>query len=173
MVSVIKCPNCGRQNKENTQICVCGAALVDLMKQIATHNYDNTDYEAGGTSPYGSSRVTSRTNLVIGVGEEARSMSFDADMIDELIIGREDPKTGVVPDINLGPYSGLEKGVSRYHAAIVYRDGTLNIEDRGSANKTFLNGQPLVEDQPRVLRDGDLVRLGHLVISITFENTRS
>lgn len=165
---MIKCPN-GHENKEGAKLCiVCGEPLVDLTKNTSTKKYDDTDFEEG-VPKWGSARFTPRTNLVIGVEGESRTLSFDADEIDELVIGREDPRTGELPAINLNKYKALEKGVSRRHAAIIHKDGALNVVDMGSANGTFLNGQKLVPNQPRVLRDGDDIRLGHLTLRITFE----
>ncbi|MCS7071755.1 MAG: FHA domain-containing protein, partial [Anaerolinea sp.] len=63
----------------------------------------------------------------------------------------------------------FEKGVSRLHAAICRQDETLTIVDMGSSNGTHLNGQRLIPDQPRVLRDGDEIRLGKLVAHIYFK----
>ena len=62
-----------------------------------------------------------------------------------------------------------DRTVSRKHAKIVMREGRCFITDLRSRNGTFLNGQKLVAQQPRVLRDGDDIRLGHLVLRITFE----
>lgn len=108
-------------------------------------------------------------NLIIGVEKDARAMVFDANRIEELVIGRKNPDTGEAPEVDLSSYEAMDKGVSRRHAAIIRKDGSLHIVDMGSANGTFLNGQRLVANQPRVLRDGDDVRLGHLVLRITFE----
>ncbi|TWU33804.1 SpoIIE family protein phosphatase [Novipirellula artificiosorum] len=47
--------------------------------------------------------------------------------------------------------------VSRYHAKIVRRDNDFLVEDSGSRNGTFLNGQLLTA--PEVLREGDRVRI--------------
>lgn len=164
-----KCPNCGNENQADAKICVyCGNLLIDVTKAASTRALDDTDFEEG-TPKWGSARFNSRTNLVIGVESEPRTFLFDANDIEELIIGRADPKTGQAPPIDLTPHQAMDKGVSRQHAAIVRKDGSLYIVDRGSANGTFLNGQKLVPNQPRVLRDGDDVRLGHLVIRITFE----
>ena len=48
----------------------------------------------------------------------------------------------------------------------------LGIEIKGKSvvltNGTFLNGQRLVPNQPRILRDGDEIRLGHLVLYVRF-----
>ena len=38
----------------------------------------------------------------------------------------------------------------------------------GSHNGTYLNGQRLIAHQPRVLRDGDDIRLGFLVLRVKF-----
>jgi pSer/pThr/pTyr-binding forkhead associated (FHA) protein len=40
--------------------------------------------------------------------------------------------------------------------------------DNGSSNGTFLNEQKLIANQPRVLRDGDDLRLGFLVLTVHF-----
>jgi pSer/pThr/pTyr-binding forkhead associated (FHA) protein len=74
-----------------------------------------------------------------------------------------------MPDLDLDPYGGADKGVSRNHAAIVRRDGALSVVDKGGANGTFLNGQRLIPHQPRILRDGDDLRLGHMVLQVRFE----
>ena len=78
----------------------------------------------------------------------------------QTVLGRADNTSTQKPDLDLTPYGALEKGVSRIHAAICRNDDTLTLVDKGSANGTHLNGQRLVPDQPRVLRDGDEIRLG-------------
>ena len=165
---MIKCPSCGRDNAENIKICqFCGELLVQHYS--ATRKYEDTDYEEG-TPKWGSARFGTQSNLIIGVEEEPRTLVFNFEEIEELVIGRRNPDTNEdAPEIDLGDYKAQDKGVSRSHAAIVRKDGSLHIEDRGSANGTFLNGQRLVANQPRVLRDGDDIRLGHLIIRITFE----
>ncbi len=166
---MVTCPECGNENDKNKKICdYCGAPLFDVTRESSTRSLDDTDYE-DGTPKWGSARFNSRTNLVIGIDGEARTLIFDADQITELYFGRRDPKTGEAPEVNLSDHEALEKGVSRRHAAIVRKDGSLYLVDKGSANGTFLNGQKLVPNQPRVLRDGDDVRLGHLTVRITFE----
>jgi pSer/pThr/pTyr-binding forkhead associated (FHA) protein len=85
-------------------------------------------------------------------------------------VGRYNPTTDEKPEIDLTDYGAVEKGVSRRHAFIIRRDGSLYLVDNDSPNGTFLNGQKLVAQQPRVLRDGDDIRLGHLVLRITFQS---
>ncbi|MEJ2208222.1 MAG: FHA domain-containing protein [Anaerolineae bacterium] len=51
-----------------------------------------------------------------------------------------------------------DPGVSRHHAEISMQGGRWVIRDLDSANGTFVNGRRIVE--PRLLRHGDLVRIG-------------
>lgn len=163
---MIKCTNCSHENTASAQICeVCGHLLV--QPSIATKKYDDADYEEG-TPKWGSARFNGGTNLVLDVLETKRSFVFDADEITRLIIGRKDPDDTNPAIVDLTGVGGLEKGVSRRHAEIVRQDGALHIVDNGSSNGTYLNGQKLVAEQARVLRDGDDIRLGHLTVRVTF-----
>jgi hypothetical protein len=167
--TVIKCPNCGNDNDDDAKICVyCGNLLVDPTLAASTRTLDDTDFEEG-VPKWGSARFNARTNLILGIEEDPRTLIFDATDITELVMGRVDPKTGEAPEVDLTEYDAIDKGVSRRHAAVVRKDGSLYLVDMSSANGTFLNGQKLVPQQPRVLRDGDDIRLGHLTVRITFE----
>jgi hypothetical protein len=162
---VTKCPKCGHENADGTQICeVCGQLLV---LPSATRQYNDTDYEEG-TPKWGSARFNGAMNLVLDVLEADDQFIFDYEQIDEVVIGRTDPGGEAVAGVDLSNVNGLEKGVSRRHALIVRRDGALHIVDNNSANGTYLNGQRLVAQQPRILRDGDDIRLGHLVLRVSF-----
>jgi hypothetical protein len=165
-MGAIKCPKCGKENEENAKICLyCGEPLIDVLKK--TIALEDTDYEEG-VPKWGTARFT-RMNLLLSVQDAEKTFTFDADEIDELVIGRRDPDTGEAPPVDLTDVGGLDKGVSRKHASIIRNDRSLHLVDKGSPNGTFLNGQKLVANQPRVLRDGDDIRLGHLVVRVKFE----
>ena len=55
------------------------------------------------------------------------------------------------------------------HAVVRRGDGLLNLIDLGSVNGTYLNGQRLIPNQPRVLRDGDEIKFGKLVCYVYFK----
>jgi len=80
-------------------------------------------------------------------------------------IGREDPVSGIFPDINLDPYGGHDAGVGRQHARLVINAGQLCIIDQSSVNGTFLNKQKIAPEQPKPLNDGDELRFGRLVLN--------
>jgi hypothetical protein len=111
-------------------------------------------------------RPTFGLQLVVRVDDHPRPYVFDAEMIDELVIGRYDPDTGASPDIDLHEYQAYENGVSRRHAAIVWRNGALNVVDKGTPNGTYLNERRLVPDQPHILRDMDVIRVGRLTLRV-------
>lgn len=139
----------------------------ELLRQTATRGLGDTDFE-DSEPRWGTARFGSKMTLALLVRGAQNPYFFDAGSVTELVIGRRDPDTGEVPDVDLSRFGGTEKGVSRRHATIVRRDGSLSILDAGSHNGTYLNGQRLVAHQPRVLRDGDDLRLGFLVIRVKF-----
>ena len=71
--------------------------------------------------------------------------------------------------VDLVPYEGAEKGVSRLHAAIYRSEATLIIQDLQSTNGTVVNGQRLLPNQQQRLHDGDELYLGMLRIDIAFQ----
>lgn len=77
----------------------------------------------------------------------------------KLLIGREDPRREIHPDVLLNDES---KTVGRIHACISCQQGRWNIEDRNSRNKTRLNGDILVPYEPHLLKNGDLLRFGRV-----------
>ena len=164
---MITCPNCGREHDDTVKICdFCGEAL--SLESTTTHVFGDTDYEEGRPQ-WGTARFNPRNRLIVSERDSKDQHIFYFDEIEEITVGRIDPDTGEAPDIDLSPYQASDKGVSRRHVMITRRDTALNIVDIGTPNGTYLNGQRLVANQPRVLRDGDEVRLGHLVLRITFD----
>lgn len=144
----------------------CGTAL-NITEHVSTRTLEDADYEEGRPH-WGTATFNTRTCLVVNIRDSRDRQVYDFEAITELVLGRTDPETGSIPDIDLEAYGAAEKGVSRRHASILRRDHSLNIIDHGTPNGTYLNGQRLIAHQPRMLRDGDELRLGHLVLRISF-----
>jgi pSer/pThr/pTyr-binding forkhead associated (FHA) protein len=87
----------------------------------------------------------------------------------EVHIGRLDAAHGIFPDLDLTPDGGLEGGVSRRHCKIHQRGSTYLVEDVGSANGTFLNGQRLTPYLPHVLKNEDELQLGTVKMQVVLE----
>jgi pSer/pThr/pTyr-binding forkhead associated (FHA) protein len=98
------------------------------------------------------------------IGENERLV--EATLNKAIHLGRLDPASDVFPEVDLTNDNGLEKGVSRRHARILKREGTVVVEDLGSINGTFINGKRLAPYLPEVLRHNDQLQLGKLLIEI-------
>jgi hypothetical protein len=82
----------------------------------------------------------------------------------EILIGREDPVSGIFPDVDMTPHGGDEGGISRRHARMIVDGGLYFIEDLDSTNYTYVNKQKLVPKTPEVVSDGDEIRLGRVTL---------
>lgn len=122
---------------------------------------------------WGTAHFGSRTELILIARDNGQQFVFDASTIDELVIGRFDPDTNTSPPVDLEAAGGMDRGVSRRHASIIRQEGLLYVSDHGSHNGTYLNGQRLVAKQPRILRDGDDLRLAQLVLRVKFVRTNA
>jgi len=146
----------------------CGMSLWGGMQnEIPTRELEEEANELSVKSGWGTATFQQRNQVILHVRDAVEPLTVTPGV--ELLIGRRDSATGVAPDLDLSPYGALEKGVSRIHAALRRGDEVLSIVDLDSSNGTFLNGQRLGSNQPRLLRDGDEIRLGKLVMHIYFK----
>jgi pSer/pThr/pTyr-binding forkhead associated (FHA) protein len=77
---------------------------------------------------------------------------------DQLTIGRDSTNQIVINDAE----------ISRRHARLTFQGGKYVLEDLGSTNGTFVNGQRLAG--PRVLKPGEVVSFGEQIV-LVFEVT--
>ncbi len=85
---------------------------------------------------------------------------------DQFQVGRPDPSTGRVPEIDLGPFDNL-RTLSRRHAKILRDGGVYFIcEDTPTTNGTFLNGNRLQSGTRAELKPGDKVCFGSIEVEI-------
>jgi hypothetical protein len=83
---------------------------------------------------------------------------------EEILIGREDPVSGVYPDVDLTPHEGEEGGVSRRHSRLVVEGDKYFVEDLDSTNFTFVNKQKLTPKIRQQVNDGDEIRCGRVAL---------
>jgi pSer/pThr/pTyr-binding forkhead associated (FHA) protein len=91
----------------------------------------------------------------------------------ELVVGREDPVSGIFPAIDLTDHGGDEGGVSRKHARIFIQGIQVFIEDLNSTNYTYVNQQKLAPEHPHQLNDGDEIRLGRVKLDFYTERMKA
>lgn len=81
---------------------------------------------------------------------------------EEILVGREDPSSGIFPDIDLTPYGGEDGGVSRRHSRLLHIGDDYFVEDLQSTNYTKLDGQRLPAHVRERLEDGARLDFGRV-----------
>src|SRR6185436_7986852 len=167
---MITCPYCGHPDREGVLFCQeCGQSLQGNSPNavLPTRQLDESANALAAKATWGTARFGQDASIIIHIRDTIEPVIVQPTK--KMVLGRTDSSSTQRPDLDLTPYGALEKGVSRIHAAIHRSEDTLTLIDMGSANGTHLNGQRLVPEQPRILRDGDEIRLGKLVAHIYFK----
>jgi len=86
----------------------------------------------------------------------------------EIIVGREDPISGIFPEIDLTPYGGETGGVSRQHARLNYNAGQWTVTDLNSTNYTRVDGTKIEPNVATPLKDGVRLQFGR--VAMTFKS---
>lgn len=163
------CPYCAYSNREGVFFCEeCGHPFLGDQDVLSTTRLSQEERaEFKGRVTWGTARFDPAGAIVIRLRDSTESIKLQAK--DEILLGRSEAQLGIVPDLDMAPFGAAEQGVSRRHAIIRRGENTLTLIDLGSTNGTHLNGQRLTPNQPRVLRDGDEIRMGRLVFHIYFK----
>lgn len=137
------CANCGHQNMPGTGYCEnCGAQLGQVVAPPPPpQNF------------IGGHLVIQASNQTINIPPNKT----------EAFVGREDPVSGIFPEIDLDPHGGHDSGVGRKHARLFLQGNQLMLEDLDSVNGTFLNKQKLAPRQPQPVNNGAELRFGKIV----------
>lgn len=84
----------------------------------------------------------------------------------EFVVGRPDPATGAVPEVNLGALD-VARSLSRRHAKLMIDDGALLLsEEPGVGNGTWANGGKLMADETVLVKVGDTLRFGAVEVIV-------
>lgn len=98
------------------------------------------------------------TIVVRSTSKESPSLTFDGSRV---VIGRGDGCDVRLPDAS----------VSHRHAIIRIEAGEHALIDEGSANGTFVGGIRLSPRTPRIVKTGDLVRVGRVWLELRIDQT--
>lgn len=182
-----KCPTCGHPNRVGVLICEkCGTNLITgrVPQDVDTRSLGEPDQKSlEETDPTLPSRIVDPGpdrnidefphggTLWLEVEGSAKSVQLPLTTHNrEIVLGRRDPATGALPDVDLTPFAGYRMGVSRRHCVLRYGEGKyLDLFDQGSSNGTYLNGTRVEPHQPNRLHDGDRLRLGQITLRLHFE----
>ncbi len=160
-----QCTHCGRANGERELYCfACGHILPAGERALRTRSLPDEDAELAPQLRWGTAFFDRDTLLRLQVRDTHQII--EPALKEQCVLGRT--VDDIVADVDLSAYRGEELGVSRTHVRLRRAGTTILVEDLGSRNGTFLNGTRLIPYQPRVLRTGDELRLGRLVLTVEF-----
>jgi serine/threonine-protein kinase len=80
----------------------------------------------------------------------------------KLVVGREDPKREIHPDIQINQINDQAATLGRKHATLTFQEGKWLVEDLNSRNKTRLNGNVLPPYEAHPLKSGDALQFGRV-----------
>lgn len=168
---MIECPSCGRKHRPGTLFCSeCGVYL-PTGGPLRTEPLPEEDLPASRANPWISEPVeeTEAPAVPLRLVVVSTDRQIQLPSAAEVQVGRLDAAHGIFPDLDLTPNGGLEGGVSRRHCKIHQRGATYLVEDVGSANGTFLNGQRLTPYLPHVLKEGDELQVGRVKLKVVLQ----
>ncbi len=165
----VNCLHCGKTNQRHEVFCYSCGQLLEPVKGA----YDTRVLGEQPSAPLDSEHFGTDSVLVLRVrgsteNYETRPQNSDH----ELIIGRSTKGSVLAPDIDLTNKQASDLGVSRLHLSIHFdaEHQAILVADLGSANGSFINGQRMMPKEVRVLRHGDELRLGKLVLLASFRH---
>jgi predicted amidophosphoribosyltransferase len=152
--AALTCPACGTEIVPEDAFCSsCGFALKAVPAPAPAATQPPAVAPVAPPVPGGPRLVVSASGAEIPLPGK-----------DEIIVGREDPVSGIYPDVDLTPHGGEEGGVSRRHARIVAEGGNYYVVDLDSTNFTFVNKQKVAPGTRQQLQPGDEIRFGRVAV---------
>ena len=169
---MIICPECGSSQYPGTLFCSeCGKMLVGSAISEPTDILPFTEFD-NRPLPI---PVDIQT---LGPPEKPKQVLFvipssrrriELKLIHQIRIGRADPEAKITPELDLTQDQGIENGISRLHATIQLVKQGVILTDLDSTNGTVLNKSRLPAQKPFLVRSGDEIKLGDLLMHIFFD----
>lgn len=168
-VIMIACPSCGRRHRPGTLFCSDCGVYLPTGGSLRTDPIPEDELPVPRANPWERGAVEGPIEApliplsieVVSTGHQIRLPPMA-----EVSVGRLDTAKGFFPDLDLIPEVVPESGISRLHCKIHQRGSAYWVEDIGSANGTFLNGQRLTPYLPHALEDGDELQLGRVKLRV-------
>ena len=171
---MIKCPECSARHYPGTLFCDnCGAAIHPAAQEhVAGLAVAAARHQAAGDSEGMAHRLQDQTvpegpPLRVVVPHRGVELTLDASVIH---VGRADPESGYVPELDLTAYDGLDRGVSRRHAIVRRTADGITVVDRHSSNGTWLDGRQLEPGRSYEVPQGATLRFGDLLVQLSITN---
>lgn len=168
---MIRCTDCGAEQYVGALFCnECGSFLLEQDTKGNTAVLPFSDFISHTPARPALNQEELETAVaprMITAVIPSRRHRLQLKLQDQIRVGRADPET--TPELDLSPYDGAEKGVSRLHAIIRAVKTGIVLIDLDSTNGTMLNAFRLPPHRPYPLKTGDELRFGDLLVHIFFD----
>lgn len=170
---MIRCLACDHENGEDIEVCEsCGTPLFSMavIDPLATETLMLKAVDVQPSDADADRSELFERGMVLNIRVHGDDRVIRIRPSDAILFGRSDPRLRITPEVDLTDYDGARRGVSRVHAAMRMMDKYIVLIDMGSSNGTFHNGERALPRHPRLVRDGDQIQLGEMVMSVRFSN---
>jgi pSer/pThr/pTyr-binding forkhead associated (FHA) protein len=159
------CPDCGHNNRVGVMVCdKCGADLYEsLLEKVATKQLSRMQ-----TREFNSDGTASSTSNPLVMYVTGYEQPVAIERKNALVVGRGGRESDGV-DVDLTDYGAQDMGVSRRHARFDAQANPPMLTDLNSTNGVFVNGTKISANQAYVLRSGDEVKFGRLLVRVYFK----
>jgi pSer/pThr/pTyr-binding forkhead associated (FHA) protein len=160
---MITCKVCSNKEYPGTLFCSeCGSQLVfasDLAVDtlIYPSQARSLEIDISNTIP---KKLMENKSFILYYPEAEEVINIPEQ--DEFTIGRFVEGQVITPDVDLNPFEGYDKGISRLHATIRIdkEKEKIYVIDLGSANGSSVNGYEIPANSEVPLNHGDVLSLG-------------
>ncbi|HEX2619293.1 MAG TPA: response regulator, partial [Phototrophicaceae bacterium] len=121
-----------------------------------------------GTAPLKALESKSRRDTAVLFVSGYNDTPMTVSLRQAVTIGRQPANPGTKNHLDLSRFDAVDLGVSRVHATLSFADGKFYVEDNGSVNGTYINGEPIKAHAPSQLGNADEMRLGQLRMYVYF-----
>lgn len=170
---MIRCYECGASQLEGALFCTeCGLSLLAPPYKTDTDVLPFTHLLHRAPPPplpLEHKRVASEEGMSLTIIIPSCRERLVLPFKERVEVGRADEESDFYPALDLTDYNGSQKGISRNHAVFEVSELGVVLIDLDSTNGTFLNNFRLPGKRPYLVKDGDEIRFGELLVHLFIE----
>lgn len=139
---------------------------IKRLKEAKTEQFPTATLSKAARPFFGKSAQPKETNFRATLHFMDSGQIMELPEGKEFVFGRINKFSSKPVDIDLTPFHGIEKGISRKHAKLLISNGAIHIMDLKSMNGTWFEGIKLDPNIPKEIFHTDVFNIGQIKIQI-------